>query len=217
MKRAKTKTEITVATRQRITIRRRSQLDALCDACTASTPRVTLTNCALQVARMTKQKRRMMMIGRRLFSLIAIPAAMFLTAALGHAQDITGSGTTGFLSKFTGTTTIGNSIIRTSGTSVAVGVAPLADWRFYPFSPINIGRVMKNENAPGGRGLLGASPMNLSAIGSHFRLTPSSFSSTSGTLKDRSHAVQWSGSLERNAAPSGEVPECASTPCDRLT
>jgi len=36
MKRTKTKTEITVATRQRITIRRRSQPDAWCERCGAT-------------------------------------------------------------------------------------------------------------------------------------------------------------------------------------
>ena len=48
--------------------------------------------------------------------------------------------------------------------------------------------------------------------------TATSFGSApaSATLKDRSQAVQWSGTLARAAIPSGEVPECAATPCDRL-
>jgi len=38
----------------------------------------------------------------------------------------------------------------------------------------------------------------------------------SGTLKNMSQAVQWSGTLVRATAPSSAVPECAATPCDRF-
>ncbi len=43
-----------------------------------------------------------------------------------------------------------------------------------------------------------------------------SSASSSGTLKNTSHAAQWSGTVTGAAAPSGEVPECAQTPCDRF-
>lgn len=36
------------------------------------------------------------------------------------------------------------------------------------------------------------------------------------TLKNRSQAVQWSGTIARNSVPSGEVPECTATSCDRF-
>lgn len=55
MKRTKTKTEITVATRQRITLRRPVQLDAWCDACTASTPNLTAEQAAILLGEETEQ------------------------------------------------------------------------------------------------------------------------------------------------------------------
>lgn len=45
----------------------------------------------------------------------------------------------------------------------------------------------------------------------------SSSASSSGRLRNRTQAVQWSGMLARDAAPTGEVPECALTPCDRFS
>lgn len=38
----------------------------------------------------------------------------------------------------------------------------------------------------------------------------------SATLRNKSDAVRWSGSLARSDAPAGEIPECASTGCDRF-
>jgi hypothetical protein len=39
---------------------------------------------------------------------------------------------------------------------------------------------------------------------------------TSGTLKNPSQALQWSGALTRDTTPPGAAPECAATPCDRF-
>ena len=111
------------------------------------------------------------MIGRRLSSMIAVPAILLTTVLLGHAQNITGTGTTGFIPKFTGPTAVGNSIIRTSGTSVAVGVAPLSDYRFYTSSSSSIGGAIFGQNVSGGRGLYGLSS---SGIGVHGQSTSSS-------------------------------------------
>jgi hypothetical protein len=36
------------------------------------------------------------------------------------------------------------------------------------------------------------------------------------TLKNKAQAVQWSGTIARNTAPTGEVPECGSTSCARF-
>lgn len=47
-------------------------------------------------------------------------------------------------------------------------------------------------------------------------LTRTSSASASGTLKNKSHAVQWSGTIARASAPTGEVPECSATPCNRF-
>ncbi|HEV8366418.1 MAG TPA: lysyl oxidase family protein, partial [Pyrinomonadaceae bacterium] len=44
----------------------------------------------------------------------------------------------------------------------------------------------------------------------------SSSASAGGTLGNKSHAVQWSGTIARSATPTGEVPECAGTPCHRF-
>jgi len=44
----------------------------------------------------------------------------------------------------------------------------------------------------------------------------SSGASASGTLENKSDAVQWSGTIARNATPTSEVPECAATPCHRF-
>jgi hypothetical protein len=51
-----------------------------------------------------------------------------------------------------------------------------------------------------------------------FSTTAISFGSapTSATLKHRARAVEWAGTLARAAAPTGEAPECAATPCDRF-
>lgn len=37
-----------------------------------------------------------------------------------------------------------------------------------------------------------------------------------GTLGNPARAVLWSGTAQRDAAPLGEIPECASVPCDRF-
>jgi len=47
-------------------------------------------------------------------------------------------------------------------------------------------------------------------------VTQKSSASSSGTLKNKSQAVKWSGTIARSGAPTGEVPECAVTPCDRF-
>ena len=39
---------------------------------------------------------------------------------------------------------------------------------------------------------------------------------SNGTLQNKSDAVQWSGTLARDAVPTAEVPECATTPCNRF-
>ena len=39
---------------------------------------------------------------------------------------------------------------------------------------------------------------------------------TSGTLENKAQAVQWTGTIARDAAPTSDVPECAATPCDRF-
>jgi Lysyl oxidase len=78
-----------------------------------------------------------------------------------------------------------------------------------------IGTPKLDSTAFVGRGIF--APRRLAATGPLPRLTPRVASSNAGTLKNISHAVQWSGSLDRDAAPSGEVPECGSTPCDRFS
>src|SRR5436190_12513070 len=47
-----------------------------------------------------------------------------------------------------------------------------------------------------------------------FGVTPSAASD--GTLKNRSHAVTWSGTIDRNGPPDAGVPECATTACHRF-
>lgn len=41
-------------------------------------------------------------------------------------------------------------------------------------------------------------------------------SAQEGTLKNPAQAITWSGTLSRDGAPSGEVPECADTACARF-
>jgi hypothetical protein len=82
----------------------------------------------------TKIEKENLMLRKRLFSLITTTSMLLLCAALGQAQNITGSGTNGYIPKFTGTTTIGNSVIRTSGSTVAIGAAPLSGYKFYVLS-----------------------------------------------------------------------------------
>src|SRR5205823_4726145 len=47
-------------------------------------------------------------------------------------------------------------------------------------------------------------------------ISRTSSASSSGTLKNTSHAAEWSGTVTGAAAPSAEVPECAMTACDRF-
>jgi hypothetical protein len=147
---------------------------------------------------------------RRLFSIIATSVVLLLSARFTHAQGLTGSDTIGFNPKLTATTSTSNSSTRAWG--VTVGSAPLSGW-FSASSSSKFGGATKSANTVG-RGFF--APRNVEATGSPFPLTPSAAGSTSGTLRNRSQAVQWSGALDRNNVPSGEVPECASTPCERF-
>lgn len=49
------------------------------------------------------------------------------------AQGLIHGGTTDYATKFTGTTSIGNSILRDNGTALSVGTSPNNDYRFYAF------------------------------------------------------------------------------------
>jgi hypothetical protein len=49
----------------------------------------------------------------------------------GGGSGVTGSGTTNFVTKWTGGTTIGNSIIQDTGTNVGIGAAPLSFTKLY--------------------------------------------------------------------------------------
>lgn len=105
------------------------------------------------------------MIRRPLFSLIATSVVLLIASAFANAQTITGSGTSGFIPKFTGTTTIGNSILRQSGTSVSITTAPLADWKFYATSSSAIGGALFGENVAGGRAVYGVSSSGIGVNG----------------------------------------------------
>ena len=50
------------------------------------------------------------------------------------------------------------------------------------------------------------------------KVAQASFGSTpiDGTLKNKSQAITWAGTLARDSSPTGEVPECSATSCDRF-
>lgn len=57
---------------------------------------------------------------------ITVNAKGLITAASSGSTPITGSGTTNYVAKFTGTNTVGNSLIQDDGTTVGIGTAPIS-------------------------------------------------------------------------------------------
>ena len=53
-------------------------------------------------------------------------------------------------------------------------------------------------------------------VGQQVAQASSGSSSDDNTLKNKSQAVQWTGSIARDTAPIGQVPECTATSCDRF-
>ena len=54
-----------------------------------------------------------------------------VTIGGGGGSGVTGSGTTNYMTKWTGSTTLGNSIIQDTGTNVGIGAAPLSFTKLY--------------------------------------------------------------------------------------
>ncbi len=75
------------------------------------------------------------------FLVLALLLGSNLIEAQG--QTITGNGTVGYIPKFTGTTTIGDSVIRTSGSTVAIGDSPQSGYKFYV---LNSGSAIKADS-----------------------------------------------------------------------
>ncbi len=46
---------------------------------------------------------------------------------------VSGSGTSGYMVRFTGTTSVGNSVIRDNGTSASIGTSPSSNYNFYSY------------------------------------------------------------------------------------
>jgi hypothetical protein len=56
---------------------------------------------------------------------------------LPYSGNVTGSGTSNYLPRWTGTTALGNSQIQDNGTSIGVGVSPSASYKMYVYSLTN--------------------------------------------------------------------------------
>ena len=94
------------------------------------------------------------MKNRSLISLVAMSGVLLLGAALAKAQTVTGSGTSGTIPRWTGTTTLGNSSIKAdSNGQVAIGATPTVNAKLYVLNTLGIG--VKAEHTSNGTGIFG--------------------------------------------------------------
>jgi len=101
------------------------------------------------------------MMSRRLVALVAISGVLVCSAGLAKAQSVTGSGTSGTIPRWTGTTTLGNSSIKAdSNGQVAIGATPTANAKLYVLNALGIG--VKAEHTSNGTGIFG---LTVSGIG----------------------------------------------------
>lgn len=91
---------------------------------------------------------------QRLLSLIAFVGVLLTTSSMTSAQTVTGSGTSGTIPRWTGTTTLGNSSIKAdSNGQVAIGAAPTVNAKLYVLNTLGIG--VKGEHSSNGTGIFG--------------------------------------------------------------
>lgn len=99
----------------------------------------------------------------------------------GGGSGVTGSGTTNYIPKWTGSTSLGNSVIQDTGTNVGIGAAPLSFTRLYV---TDVGANITGGNAIAGTSIKGVmienSNNNNESIGLWFRTGNNHLSGISG-------------------------------------
>jgi hypothetical protein len=104
------------------------------------------------------------MLSKRIFLWIVMPALLVLHATLAQAQNVTGSGATGTIPRWTGSTTLGNSSIKADlNGQVAIGSIPTINARLYVVNSLGAG--VKGEHTGGGTGISGLTVFGVGVSG----------------------------------------------------
>lgn len=100
-------------------------------------------------------------MNRRISNLFGIAIILTLSAVFAEAQTVTGSGTSGTIPRWTGTSTLGNSSIKADVNGfVAIGATPSVNAKLYVLNTLGIG--VKAEHTSNGTGVYG---LTVSGVG----------------------------------------------------
>src|SRR5689334_9476289 len=97
-------------------------------------------------------RRRIM--NRKISNIVGTTIVLVLSAVFANAQTVTGSGTSGTIPRWTGTSTLGNSSIKADSSGfVAIGATPSVNAKLYVLNTLGIG--VKGEHTNSGLGVYG--------------------------------------------------------------
>jgi len=93
-------------------------------------------------------------MNRKISNIVGTTIVLVLSAVFANAQTVTGSGTSGTIPRWTGTSTLGNSSIKADSSGfVAIGATPSVNAKLYVLNTLGIG--VKGEHTNSGLGVYG--------------------------------------------------------------